>query len=72
MLRAARAFLIDAMTELMAATDTGGERLLQARAMLRMARRVRLTCRAGFICISFFRCLAESSLILTSAAESNP
>jgi alkylation response protein AidB-like acyl-CoA dehydrogenase len=37
MLRAARAFLIDAMTELMAATDTGGERLLQARAMLRMA-----------------------------------
>jgi alkylation response protein AidB-like acyl-CoA dehydrogenase len=37
MLRAARAFLIDAMTELMAATDTGGERLLQARAMFRMA-----------------------------------
>jgi alkylation response protein AidB-like acyl-CoA dehydrogenase len=37
MLRAARAFLVDAMTELMAATDTGGERLLQARAMFRMA-----------------------------------
>jgi len=37
MLRAARAFLVDAMTELMAATDAGGERLLQARATFRMA-----------------------------------
>jgi alkylation response protein AidB-like acyl-CoA dehydrogenase len=37
MLRAARAFLVDAMTELMAATDIGGERLLQARAVFRTA-----------------------------------
>jgi alkylation response protein AidB-like acyl-CoA dehydrogenase len=37
MLRAARAFLIDAMTELMAATDTGGQRLVQARADIRLA-----------------------------------
>ena len=37
MLRAARAFLIDAMTELMAATETGGERLLEARADVRIA-----------------------------------
>ena len=34
---AARAFLVDAMTELMAATDVGGERLVRARAVLRMA-----------------------------------
>jgi alkylation response protein AidB-like acyl-CoA dehydrogenase len=34
---AARAFLIDAMTELMAATDVGGDRLVHARAMLRVA-----------------------------------
>lgn len=37
MLCAARAFLIDAMTELMAATDTGGQRLVQARADIRLA-----------------------------------
>lgn len=37
MLRAARAFLIDAMTELMAATDDGGERLVTARADIRLA-----------------------------------
>ncbi|WP_158226523.1 acyl-CoA dehydrogenase family protein [Bradyrhizobium sp. UFLA03-84] len=37
MLRAARALLIDAMTELMAATDTGGQRLVQARADVRLA-----------------------------------
>lgn len=37
MLRAARAFLVDAMTELMAATDAGGERLLEARATFRAA-----------------------------------
>lgn len=37
MLRAARAFLIDAMTELMAATETGGERLVEARAVVRIA-----------------------------------
>ena len=37
MLRAARAFLVDAMTELMAATDAGSEQLLQARAAFRMA-----------------------------------
>ena len=37
MLRAARAFLIDAMTELMAATDTSGQRLVQARADIRLA-----------------------------------
>jgi alkylation response protein AidB-like acyl-CoA dehydrogenase len=37
MLHAGRAFLIEAMTELMAATDIGGERLVQARAMFRMA-----------------------------------
>ena len=37
MLRAARAFLIDAMTELMAATDMGGQRLVQARADIRLA-----------------------------------
>ncbi len=35
--RAARAFLVEAMVELMAATDAGGERLLQARALLRTA-----------------------------------
>lgn len=34
---AGRAFLVDAMTELMAATDAGGERLTRARAALRMA-----------------------------------
>jgi alkylation response protein AidB-like acyl-CoA dehydrogenase len=32
-----RAFLIDAMTELMTATDAGGDRLVRARAMFRMA-----------------------------------
>lgn len=37
MLRAARALLIDAMTELMAATDIGGQRLVQARADIRLA-----------------------------------
>jgi alkylation response protein AidB-like acyl-CoA dehydrogenase len=37
MLHAGRAFLIDAMAELMAAIDTGGERLVRARAMFRMA-----------------------------------
>jgi indole-3-acetate monooxygenase len=37
MLRAARAFLLDAMTELMAATEAGGERLVQARADVRLA-----------------------------------
>jgi alkylation response protein AidB-like acyl-CoA dehydrogenase len=37
MYRAARAFLVDAMTELMAATDIGGERLVKARAIFRMA-----------------------------------
>jgi alkylation response protein AidB-like acyl-CoA dehydrogenase len=37
MLRAARAFLIDAMTELMAATDMGGRRLVEARADIRIA-----------------------------------
>ena len=37
MLRAARTFLIDAMAELMAATDTGGQRLVQARADIRIA-----------------------------------
>ena len=37
MLRAARALLIDAMTELMAATDTGGQRLVEARADIRIA-----------------------------------
>jgi indole-3-acetate monooxygenase len=37
MLRAARAFLVDVATELMAATDAGGERLLQARATFRAA-----------------------------------
>jgi len=37
MLGAARAFLIDAMTELMAATEGDGERLVKARAMLRIA-----------------------------------
>jgi indole-3-acetate monooxygenase len=37
MLRAARAFLIDAMAELMAATDTGGQRLVEARADIRIA-----------------------------------
>lgn len=34
---AGRAILVDAMTELMAATDVGGERLVRARAALRMA-----------------------------------
>ena len=37
LLRAARAFLIEAMTELMTATDCGGDRLIQARAGLRIA-----------------------------------
>jgi alkylation response protein AidB-like acyl-CoA dehydrogenase len=37
MLGAARAFLIDSMTELMAATETGGERLVEARAHIRIA-----------------------------------
>ena len=37
MLRAARAFLIDTMAELMAATDTGGQRLVEARADIRIA-----------------------------------
>ena len=37
MLRAARAYLVDAMAELMAATDIGGDRLLQARAFFRAA-----------------------------------
>jgi alkylation response protein AidB-like acyl-CoA dehydrogenase len=37
MYRAARAFLVDAMTELTAATDIGGERLVQARTTSRMA-----------------------------------
>jgi indole-3-acetate monooxygenase len=37
MLRAARAFLIEVMTELMAATDMGGQRLVQARADIRLA-----------------------------------
>jgi alkylation response protein AidB-like acyl-CoA dehydrogenase len=35
--RAARAFLVDAMEELMTATDVGGDRLLQARAFFRAA-----------------------------------
>ncbi|MBR0874719.1 acyl-CoA dehydrogenase family protein [Bradyrhizobium tropiciagri] len=37
MLRAARGFLTDAMAELMAATDTGGQRLVEARADIRIA-----------------------------------
>lgn len=37
MLRAARAFLIDAMTDLMAVTEAGGDRLAEARATLRIA-----------------------------------
>jgi indole-3-acetate monooxygenase len=37
MLRAARAYLVDAMAELMVATDVGGDRLLQARASFRAA-----------------------------------
>jgi len=37
MLRSARAYLVDAMTELMAATDAGGKRLLRARPMFRTA-----------------------------------
>ncbi|MCS3731495.1 acyl-CoA dehydrogenase family protein [Bradyrhizobium betae] len=37
MLRAARAFLMDTMSELIAATDTGGERLVDARANVRIA-----------------------------------
>lgn len=37
MLRAARAYLVDAMTELMAATETGGERLVEARLHIRTA-----------------------------------
>ncbi|HEX7923288.1 MAG TPA: acyl-CoA dehydrogenase family protein [Bradyrhizobium sp.] len=37
MLRAARAFLTDAMVELIAATDTGGRRLVEARADIRIA-----------------------------------
>jgi alkylation response protein AidB-like acyl-CoA dehydrogenase len=35
--RAARAFLVDAMTELMDATDIGGERLVKTRPMFRTA-----------------------------------
>jgi alkylation response protein AidB-like acyl-CoA dehydrogenase len=35
--RAGRAFLVDAMTELLAAVDVGGSRLVEARAMLRVA-----------------------------------
>jgi alkylation response protein AidB-like acyl-CoA dehydrogenase len=35
--RSARAFLADAMTELMTATDIGGDRLVRARASLRLA-----------------------------------
>jgi indole-3-acetate monooxygenase len=35
--RAARAFLVDAMTELMRATDAGGDQLVSARAMFRVA-----------------------------------
>ncbi len=35
--RAARAFLVDGMTELMDATDVGGERLVKARATFRLA-----------------------------------
>jgi alkylation response protein AidB-like acyl-CoA dehydrogenase len=35
--RAARAFLVDAMTELMEATDGGGERLVKARTAFRLA-----------------------------------
>jgi indole-3-acetate monooxygenase len=35
--RAARAFMVDAMEELMTATDVGGDRLLQARAFFRAA-----------------------------------
>ncbi|WP_456733268.1 acyl-CoA dehydrogenase family protein [Bradyrhizobium sp. USDA 3364] len=37
MLRAARAFLVDAMSGLMAATDVGGQLLVQARADIRIA-----------------------------------
>jgi alkylation response protein AidB-like acyl-CoA dehydrogenase len=37
LLRAARAFLIDAMTELMAATDVRADRLIRARALFRVA-----------------------------------
>ena len=37
MLRAARAFLIEAMTDLMDANDKGGERLVEARANVRIA-----------------------------------
>ncbi len=37
MLRAARAFLIDAMRDLMVVTETGGERLVEARATIRIA-----------------------------------
>jgi alkylation response protein AidB-like acyl-CoA dehydrogenase len=36
-LRAARGFLVDAMAELMAATETGGQRLVAARADIRIA-----------------------------------
>jgi alkylation response protein AidB-like acyl-CoA dehydrogenase len=36
-IRSARAFLSDAMTELMMATDAGGQRLIHARASLRLA-----------------------------------
>jgi Acyl-CoA dehydrogenase, C-terminal domain len=35
--RAARAFLVDAMNELMVATDIGGEQLVRTRAMFRAA-----------------------------------
>jgi len=37
MLRAARAFIVDAMTELMSAAETGGQRLVEARADVRIA-----------------------------------
>lgn len=36
-LRAARAFLVEAMAEIMAAVDVGGERLVEARVMFRVA-----------------------------------
>ena len=56
MYRAARAFLIDAMTELMAATDIGSERLLKARAVFRMAG----TC-AAETAVSIVDALADSA-----------
>jgi alkylation response protein AidB-like acyl-CoA dehydrogenase len=56
MLRAARAFLIDAMTELMAATETGGERLVEARGDVRIA-----NAHAAEIAISVTDMLAASA-----------